>query len=207
MTTELFAAQEAGLTLPLQDADVTYWPRIQLPRSADGILQELVTQTPWRSQSIVVWGKQCMQPRLIAWYGDAGAQYAYSGIRLQPLGWTPLLQRLKACVEATCGHTFNSLLINFYRDHHDSIGFHSDNEPELGPQPVIASLTFGEARTFVLRHKTDKATPPFRIALGAGSLLVMQGDTQANWKHGIEKLSRPCGPRVNLTFRRILGTT
>ena len=99
---------------------------------------------------------------------------------------------------------FNSVLLNYYRDHRDSMGMHSDDEPELGERPILASLSLGEERTFILKHKRDKALKPVRLKLASGSLLLMKGDTQRYWKHGIDKETRPCGPRVNLTFRRIL---
>ena len=100
--------------------------------------------------------------------------------------------------------TFNSVLLNYYRDHNDSVGFHSDDEPELGATPTIGSISLGETRTLTFRPKRRKDQEPVRIALQSGSLLVMKGDTQRNWRHAIAKESRPCGPRVNLTFRRIL---
>src|SRR4029453_18711713 len=98
---------------------------------------------------------------------------------------------------------FNSVLVNYYRDHHDSMGLHSDDEPELGRWPIIASLSLGEERTFILRHKTRRDLKDFRLRLASGSLVLMKGGTQHCWKHGIEKEKRSCGPRINLTFRRI----
>lgn len=152
----------------------------------------------------MVWGKRHPQPRLIAWYGDRGRGYTYSGIRLEPLPWNETLLKIKDHVEHLTASMFNSVLLNYYRDQNDSMGFHSDDEPELGPQPVIASLSLGERRTFVLKHKNRKDLKPVKIALESGSLLVMKGDTQKNWKHGIDKETRPCGPRVNMTFRDIV---
>ena len=151
-----------------------------------------------------MWGRRLPQPRLAAWYGDAEASYAYSGIELHPLPWTPLLLDIKTRIEETVGSNFNSALLNYYRDHRDSVGFHSDDEPELGAEPVIASLSLGEARTLVFRHRLDRSRKSIRIELGDGSLLLMRGATQRNWKHGIAKERRPCGARVNLTFRRII---
>jgi alkylated DNA repair dioxygenase AlkB len=145
-----------------------------------------------------------MQPRLVAWYGDKDRSYTYSGIRLVPLPWTDLLMKLKGSVEAISKVQFNSVLLNYYRHQRDCMGFHSDDESELGKNPVIASLSLGEERAFVLKHKTRKNIAPVRLQLTSGSLLLMNGETQHNWKHGIDKQSHPCGPRVNLTFRRIL---
>jgi alkylated DNA repair dioxygenase AlkB len=180
---------------------VRYLPLAQAPHI---VMADLIDEVPWRAESIVVWGRTYAQPRLIAWYGDAGMIYTYSGIQLTPLPWTPALLDVKSRVEAVTGTDFNSVLLNYYRDHRDSMGLHSDDEPELGERPILASLSLGEERTFILKHKRDKALKPVRLRLASGSLLLMKGDTQRYWKHGIDKEKHPCGPRVNLTFRRIL---
>jgi alkylated DNA repair dioxygenase AlkB len=123
------------------------------------------------------------------------------------LPWTETLQDIRRAVEAAAGASFNSVFLNYYRDHRDSMGFHSDDEPELGKEPTIASLSLGETRTLTLKHRRRKDREPVRLLLESGSLLVMKGETQRNWKHGIAKQSRPCGPRVNLTFRQSLRMT
>jgi alkylated DNA repair dioxygenase AlkB len=186
----------------MPDAEV-YYHQLALGRAPDEIRDQFIRETPWRQESVTVWGKRHLQPRLIAWYGEPGRVYTYSGIRLEPLPWTDLLAALRAGVEPVAEATFNSVLLNYYRDNKDSMGFHSDDEPELGDRPVIASLSLGAERTFVFKSRVDKGLKPIHIKLRSGSLLVMKGDTQANWKHAINKESRPCGPRVNLTFRRI----
>jgi alkylated DNA repair dioxygenase AlkB len=188
----------------IHDDEVYYLPHIDLGRPADAIMRELIACVPWRAENVMVWGKKYAQPRLIAWYGDAGRTYTYSGIQLQPLAWTAVLLDLKARVERAVNAGFNSALLNYYRDNRDSMGFHSDDEPELGPRPLIASLSLGEERVFVLKHKHDRLVKPVRLKLESGSLLVMKAETQLNWKHGIPKETRRCGPRVNLTFRKIL---
>lgn len=201
---DLFDEPAASHRLPMPGAEVTYYPSIPLSAPPEFLLKELVATTPWRAEDIVVWGKKYAQPRLIAWFGSPGQSYTYSGISMEPLPWTPLLLRLReAVMQAAGGPEFNSVLLNYYRDHRDSMGFHSDDEPELGPRPVIASLSLGEERVLVFKHRSDAALRPVRVPLGSGSLLMMAGDTQRNWRHGIEKLSRPCGARVNLTFRVI----
>jgi alkylated DNA repair dioxygenase AlkB len=149
-----------------------------------------------------VFGKTHPQPRLVAWYGDPGTRYSYSGIDHEPLPWTKALQRLRRQVADVCGYGFNSVLLNYYRDGRDSMGMHADDEPELGPRPVIASVSLGEPRPFRLVHRRREAES-LSLPLPSGSLLLMRGDTQRNWKHGINKTSRTCGPRINLTFRRI----
>lgn len=167
------------------------------------VLRDLIDQIKWEHKDIVVHGRAIKQPRLTAWYGDPGTEYTYSGVGNSPRPWTPLLLDIKARVEALTGASFNSALLNYYRDQRDSIGFHADNEPELGNHPIIASLSLGEERTFTLRPKRDKSLPSHRIALPSGSLLVMTGSTQENWVHGIAKATRELGPRINITFRTI----
>ena len=197
---ELLSAFEIE-RLPLTDADLLFWRQVDLGRPCDSLLQEFIITTDWRQEEITVYGKSYLQPRLSAWHGDLS--YSYSGIRLEPVPWTPTLLNLKTRVEALTGHQFNSVLLNYYRDQNDSMGMHSDDERELGPQPAIASLSLGEERTFLLRHKTRKDLKTTRLTLHAGSLLLMQGDTQQFWRHGINKERHPCGPRINLTFRAI----
>jgi alkylated DNA repair dioxygenase AlkB len=189
--------------IPMPDAEVYYLPKLRLTQTAEAVMKQLIDEVPWRGENIIVWGKTYPQPRLTAWYGDNGANYTYSGIHLAPLPWTHILIDIKNRVEEIAGTNFNSVLVNYYRDHHDSMGLHSDDEPELGRWPIIASLSLGEERTFILRHKTRRDLKSVRLRLASGSLLLMKGDTQHCWKHGIEKEKRSCGPRINLTFRRI----
>jgi alkylated DNA repair dioxygenase AlkB len=201
---DLFAAPERLEPIPLQDAEVYYLRYLPLAQTPDIVLRRLIDKVPWRAESIVVCGRTYPQPRLIAWYGDAGKNYTYSGIELTPLPWTETLLDIRSRVQAVTRTDFNSVLLNYYRDHRDSMGLHSDDEPELGERPILASLSLGEERTFILKHKRAKALKPVRLKLASGSLLLMRGDTQRYWKHGIDKETRSCGPRVNLTFRRIL---
>ena len=179
------------------------WQSFDLGRSAVEVLGQLIDEIPWRQEDITLWGKTHKQPRLISWYGDPGASYTYSGTRLEAQPWTSLLAEIRKKVEQAAGFEFNSVLLNYYRDGRDSMGFHSDDEPELGPNPVIASLSLGETRRFVMKHRHDKSVPDLRLDLPGGSLLLMRGETQSHWKHGITRTARACGPRVNLTFRRV----
>ena len=188
--------------LPLPDADLLLWRQVDLGRSYESLLQELIDTTDWRQEQITVYGKPYLQPRLSAWHGDLS--YSYSGIRLEPEPWTPTLLAIKARVEALTDQAFNSVLLNYYRNQSDSMGMHSDDERELGQQPAIASLSLGEQRTLLLKHKSRKDLKTVKLDLPAGSLLLMQGDTQRYWRHGINKERKPCGPRLNLTFRAII---
>ena len=189
--------------LPIEDADITIHYELPLAWQYEKLLQHLIESTPWQSQRVKVWGKSVVQPRLIAWYGDPGATYSYSGIVLTPHSWTKTIRHLKKSIEDIAEHRFNSVLLNYYRDHRDGMGLHSDDEPELGPTPTIASLSLGEERRFQLKHRHRKDMRSISIPLPNGSLLVIRGDTQRFWKHGIPKQKTPCGPRVNLTFRAI----
>ncbi|MEN3278665.1 MAG: hypothetical protein V7631_4455 [Massilia sp.] len=196
---DLFPPSATLVPIPIEDGVLALQQQLALPYSNEDILKRLLAQTPWRAETVVVFGKRHLQPRLTAWYGEAS--YTYSGLRLEPLPWTPLLGELRAAVEAACGARFNSVLLNLYRNGRDSMGMHSDDEPELGPEPLIASLSYGTARTFILRHKRNKQT--LRLPLGDGTLLLMAGTLQQNWLHGINKSARALGARLNLTFRYI----
>ena len=188
--------------LPIKGGDLTICHQVDLGASYADLLTHLVQHTKWRQEQIRVYGKAYLQPRFSAWYGDKS--YRYSGIQLTPMPWTTQLLEIKSRAESLSHHRFNSVLLNYYRDHNDSMGMHSDDERELGPQPVIASLTLGETRDFLLRHKTDKRLT-IKLPLPAGSLLLMREDTQRNWRHGINRQKSSCGPRINLTFRNIIG--
>jgi alkylated DNA repair dioxygenase AlkB len=203
MIDDLFRTQTILERVPMKDAEVYYLPELPLAQTAEAVTNQLIDSVPWRAENIVVWGKSVPQPRLIAWYGDQGAHYTYSGINHDPLPWTDALIDIKNRVEKVAGTSFNSVLLNYYRHHRDSMGLHSDDESELGRRPIIASLSLGEERTFILKHKSRRDLKTVRLKLPSGSLLLMKGDTQHFWKHGIEKEKRPCGARVNLTFRYI----
>jgi len=148
-----------------------------------------------------MFGRELRQPRLTAWYGDPGTHYRYSGLELTPKMWHPLLADLRVRLEQTLDVTFNSVLANAYRNGQDSMGWHSDNEPELGECPTIASVSLGANRRFSLRPKASG--PSHSMVLENGSLLIMQGDCQARWKHALPKTAKPVGLRINLTFREI----
>jgi alkylated DNA repair dioxygenase AlkB len=197
---DLFPPAATLLPIPVADGELAWLAQLPLPYSNEEVFARLLAETAWRAETVLVFGKRHLQPRLSAWYGDAS--YTYSGLRLAPLPWTPLLGEIRAAVEAACGQHFNSVLLNRYRNGQDSMGMHSDDEPELGPEPVIASLSYGATRSFILRHKRNKDT--IRLPLTDGGLLLMAGTLQQNWLHGINKSARPLGERINLTFRNIV---
>ena len=197
---DLFSLDAGLQPIPIEDGELALLPQIPLPMSNAEVFARLLDETAWRQESVVVYGKRHPQPRLTAWHGEAG--YTYSGLHLAPLPMTPLLAQLRSAVEAATGHRYNSVLLNYYRDGADSMGMHSDDEPELGPHPAIASLSYGATRSFVLRHKRTGRTLKFDLA--DGNLLLMAGALQQNWLHGINKTAKPTGPRLNLTFRYIV---
>lgn len=189
--------------LPIADAHIELFEEFDCGVDAKSLMARLLSKVDWREESITLFGKTHLQPRLFAWYGDEGANYQYSGITLSPLAWIDELSDIKKRVSEHCGTQFNSVLLNYYRDHRDSMGMHADDEKELGHEPTIASLSFGTTRELKLKHKFRKDLKPLRIPLNSSTLLVMRGNTQHHWKHGIDKLRVPCGPRLNLTFRQI----
>ncbi|MEE4146749.1 MAG: alpha-ketoglutarate-dependent dioxygenase AlkB [Halieaceae bacterium] len=191
-------------SLPLPDGELLLYTGLRLGCREDSLLRRLIDDVDWRQEHVTLFGKTHKQPRLVAWYGDREARYRYSGKTYDPHPWDNTLLRLKALAEQASASRFNSVLLNYYRDGRDAMGLHADDEPELGPEPVIASLSLGATRTLYFRHRFRRELATVNVPLPSGSLLVMRGATQRNWKHGIRKLSRPCGPRINLTFRQIL---
>jgi len=168
---------------------------------AAALYQRLVATVPWQQEQMAMYGRMVEVPRLTAWVGDPGTVYQYSGIRSEPEPWSDELDALRARVGD--GARFNSVLLNYYRDGDDSVAWHSDDEPELGENPVIASLSLGAVRTFRLRHKRRRDLPTIDLELQPGSLLLTRGGTQHCWEHCVPKraLSKVPGGRINLTFR------
>ncbi|GHC64930.1 alpha-ketoglutarate-dependent dioxygenase AlkB family protein [Ulvibacter litoralis] len=198
----LFASEEhkTPLQLPIKDGTVLYIPSFFSSEKASEYFTRLTTETPWQQDSITLFGKTHPQPRLTALYGNNSKPYSYSGITMLPKQFTPTLKEIKCDVEKFSEVNFTTVLLNLYRNGSDSNGWHSDNEKELGTNPVIASVSFGAPRMFHLKHKTDKALK-HKIILEHGSLLLMKGATQENWLHQIPKTTKRVAPRINLTFR------
>lgn len=191
------------IKLDLPGADISYFPSFLTYNDASILFEHLSTKTPWQQDEITLFGKTHPQPRLTALYANNQNSYSYSGITMNPHAFSVELKQLKQAVERACQTTFTSCLLNYYRDGKDSNGWHSDDEKELGENPIIASVSLGAERFFHLRHKTDK-TLKHKLLLEHGSLLLMQGATQHNWQHQIPKTSKNIGGRINLTFRVII---
>ncbi|WP_310558380.1 alpha-ketoglutarate-dependent dioxygenase AlkB [Flavobacterium sp.] len=194
--------QPEPIVFNLPDAEIIYFPHFFDKNEADAIFEQLSNDIPWQQDEIRVFGKTHPQPRLTALYGNEGKSYSYSNIKMQPHTWNPLLQKIKSKVENVSDTNFSTVLLNLYRDGKDSNGWHSDNEKELGTNPIIASISFGTERIFQLKHNTISSLKQ-NIVLEHGSLLLMKGTTQHFWKHQIPKTAKKIGVRINLTFRII----
>ena len=199
---DLFSQTKQVFDLP--DAEVDYFPNMFEERHATHLFDSLLNKVQWVQNKIRFYGKQSLVPRLEAWYGDPGKSYSYSGIRMDPKPWIEELLEIKKAIEPIAKTRFNSVLINYYRDGQDRVAWHSDDEKELGIEPIIGSVSLGAERKFKLRHKGfDKNGRQAEIMLAHGSLLSMKGPTQHFWKHEIPRTARPVGKRINLTFRVI----
>ena len=196
----------------LPDAAVFHWPGFFDSNVSERFVDALISEVKWSQEPIRIFGRELLQPRLLAWYGDPGCAYRYSGRTNTPQAWIPSLIEIRTLVENAITSKlpeyrqagFNSVLLNRYRNGNDSMGWHADNEIELGPDPLIASVSFGASRSFRLRHNFRRDIEPQVFHLGHGDLLVMGGETQAHWKHQIPPTKKPVGERVNLTFRYII---
>jgi len=166
------------------------------------LMKEFISNVPWQQRTVTMYGKQIITPRLTAWYGDKGKDYTFSGTKFDPLPWTKELLQIREKVEQIADVTFNTVLLNYYRDGSDSVAWHSDDEYELGIKPVIASVSLGQARRFDVRHKVDHQKK-YSVNLENGSLLLMRGDLQHSWEHRIAKSTKILKERINLTFRII----
>jgi alkylated DNA repair dioxygenase AlkB len=189
--------------IELRDGEILWVRHFYSPEKATQLYSRLQEEIPWRQDSIRIAGKDTPIPRLQAWFADPGLSYTYSGLTLEPNPWSDTLLHTKQEIEHFSDTRFNSLLANLYRNQHDSVGWHADNEPELGNNPVIASLSLGGERNFQLKHR-DHPEKKLDIQLGSGDLIIMKGTLQHHWLHQIPKSRKHCEPRINLTFRRII---
>ena len=178
-----------------------YFPEFLAPADSGNFFSLLMKQLAWAEETIKMFGKPVKVPRLVCWYGDNNVSYRYSGTEHIGLPWTPELLQIKENIEQHTHQNFNSVLGNYYRNENDSMGWHTDNEKELGKTPCIASISLGQERVFKIRHKQSRVA--HEIILGNGSLLVMSGNFQNEWQHSVPKSKRQMGPRINLTYRYV----
>lgn len=200
--TDAKKATESFITLPLPEANVRYYPQWLTTEQANDYQRLFEHTLPWRQETLRMFGKYVESPRLQVWYGDIECRYRYSGLTLMPHQWTPQLASLRDKCSALCRVTFNSVLVNWYRHGQDGMGLHADDEPELGKNPVIASVTLGACRPFVFKHK--QTGHRYTYPLAHGSLLIMSGATQDHYFHGIPKTKKAINGRINLTFRHLV---
>jgi alkylated DNA repair dioxygenase AlkB len=206
MVMDLFSAGQVQVMkeIPIRDGELLFMEQFLSYAEIQRILSELNQEIHWRQEQIKMYGKSFPVPRLTAWFGDDGMDYSYSGIKCNPLPWTRTLLSMKQKIEALIsGVIFNSVLLNKYRNGNDKVSWHSDDEMELGVNPVIASISLGAARRFDLRHKDDFKNK-IQLTLTNGSLIIMKGALQHNWQHQIPVQKMISGERVNLTFRNII---
>lgn len=199
-----FSYLSAGGRTVISGADIEYIPDFLDINFANRSLEELVAKVKWSQLELQIFGRTVLSPRLSAWYGDKDSVYRYSGLINKPLPWLPNLLFLKNLIEELLRRPFNSVLLNLYRSGSDSMGWHRDNEAELGQNPVIASVSLGGIRRFLLRSREKPHRRTIECQPQNGSLLIMRGDTQRFWRHCVPKTRELVQPRLNLTFRQIL---
>jgi len=194
--------QGEPISVPLQNAKATYFPNFLSENEHQLFLKQLVNECNWVQNNIKLFGKVYLEPRLVCW--QSTFSYGYSGITLPACNFSPTVQLLLNQVESFSGYKFNGVLINYYRNGNDSMGWHADDELNLGSNPIIASLNLGQSRTFHFKHKTEKGST-VKILLEGGSLLLMEENSQLNYLHQVPKSKTQNGSRINLTFRKIIS--
>lgn len=194
---------ECGHTKGLPTDVLEYLPNVFDAHLGSQLMERFIAETPWTQKIVNMYDKRVITPRLSAWYANEDT-YDYTSIKKsRPNRWTPELLMIKSMVEPIAGVAFNSVLLNYYRDGNDSVAWHSDNEKALGTHPNIASVTFGQVRSFDIRNKADHSEK-YSVRLEHGSILLMKGDLQSKWDHRIAKSNREMKPRLNLTFRIVI---
>jgi alkylated DNA repair dioxygenase AlkB len=192
-----------GKNILPENGEVYYFPEVFNQEQNTDYFRKLHSEIKWRHEPIKIFGKEVMQPRLTAWYGDIDKPYEYSGLTMDANQWTSLLLEIKAVADDYANAISTSALLNLYRDGDDGVGWHRDNEKVLGTVPVIASLTFGTKRKFQFRKYLNKKEI-INIDLEPGSILIMKGPTQKHWEHRIPKSKKVDGARINITFRTVI---
>lgn len=207
MSYELFPpsgeCSDEGLRIDMPDAEVFLFASLFSEYEANGLFAALRRDILWQHETIKLYGRVHKLPRLTAWYGDPNTTYRYSGITVESTPWIPELLTIRERIEQVSNVSFNSVLLNLYRDGSDSMSWHADDETELGRNPVIGSVSLGQHRALQMKHKTEKANRR-TIPLANGSFLLMQGAVQHHWLHQVAKSKRHIGERINLTYRSIL---
>ena len=191
-------------TFVLGVSEIHYVANAFTRQEADKLFQNLLNHIPWQAASLSIAGNQHSLPRLQCWMSDEGRTYSYSGLTLTPQPWYPDVLSIKARLSQLCDHSFNSVLLNLYRDGSDSVSWHADDEIELGTNPIVAAVSLGAERILEFKPKLNFKDPRRRIVLGNGSILIMGKNLQNNWLHQLPKLSGHIGPRISLTFREHL---
>ncbi|MFM2155659.1 MAG: hypothetical protein RL516_408 [Bacteroidota bacterium] len=201
---DLFQSADSNL-LPL-DGQLFYTPNCFSKTQSDFYFKQLLNEIPWQHDEVMMFGKKIITKRMTAWYGDEGCSYVYSNIQRNPLPWTNSLFEIKKLVEEKANTSFNSCLLNLYHNGSESMAYHSDDEPMLEKNGTIASVSFGAVRRFLFRHNRYKENhvPVVELILNHGSLLLMQGEIQNNWKHALPASAKIKSLRINLTFRKIV---
>jgi alkylated DNA repair dioxygenase AlkB len=194
---------EAGQSRGLPKELLEYRANFISAEESDALLAKFIAESPWKQSTQKMWDKEYLTPRLTSWHGDIGTDYSVSGKISNPNPWTPELLHLKSLVEPIAGIQFNSVLLNYYRDGNDSVAWHSDRESVLGKNPIIASMSFGQVRSFDIRNKADHSEH-YSVKLEHGSFLLMKAGLQEHWEHRIAKSNKPMKARINLTFRVVL---
>lgn len=205
MELSLFENDNEAINYKPSGADIKYYPCFFKTEESDYYFVNMLDSIKWQQDKITIFGNEVDLPRLTAWYGDTDKGYTYSGIKMDPLPWNKELAEIKMKIENKSGVEFNSVLLNLYRDGNDHLSWHADDEPELGNNVNIGSVNFGISRDFQLKHRSDKGVKKLNILLEHGSFLLMKHPTQINWLHRIPKRSKISHPRINLTFRKIIG--
>lgn len=192
----------ASLDILPHDGSAVLYPGFLGSDEATEVFDGLMVTVPWETTRIPMFGREVTEPRMSAWIADPGVTYRYSGRDRVVHAWSHRLDALRQRIKDLTGEDFNGVLVNLYRNGHDHMGWHADDERSLGPHPVIASVSLGAERRFDFRHRETGET--VSTVLPHGSLLVMSGPVQRRWKHRIPKSTTVRDPRINLTFRRLL---
>ena len=200
---DLFGFSDPAVNLLPCDGEVHYFGRLVTKQQADDYYNELMSNIAWENDQAIIFGKRIITKRKVAWYGDNPFQYTYSKITKQALPWTPALKEIKELAEKESGESYNSCLLSLYHTGEEGMAWHSDAEKDLKKNGAIASLSFGAERKFAFKHK--KSAELVNVFLEHGSLLVMKGETQTHWLHRLPPTTKISSPRINLTFRTIVG--